>query len=158
VKKKCSKCSRYKLLRMFKKDIRYRGNRFCWCGLCEQKYSQSPEVKKRQRVRWATKMTDIAFRLKERIRSRKKYNPKKQKNTNYKRKYGISLSAFNRAKKCALCFETRKLVPDHSHITGKYRGPLCYRCNLAISQAESKKGWLKRVKEYLRRHDGALIY
>jgi hypothetical protein len=98
-------------------------------------------------------MKDPKFKKKERERSKRKYhkNPRKQKERNYERRYGISLNKFEKAKRCALCREKRKLVPDHNHKTGKYRGPLCYRCNQAISQADKYRGWLKRLHRYLGR-------
>jgi len=151
--KLCSECRQWKTLRHFKKDRRYMAGVFCWCKECERAYASSLDVRKRSRLRWAKAMKNPEFRNKERTRSRRKYhqNPRKQKSRNYERQYGISLNKFERAKRCTLCFQKRKLVPDHSHETGKYRGPLCYRCNLAISQAEKHKGWLKRVRKYLRR-------
>lgn len=151
--KLCSECKHWKTLRKFKKDRRYMAGVFCWCKTCEKSYASSPDVRKRNKFRWAQAMKDPKFREKERKRSKAKYheNPRKQKSRDYERKYGVSLNKFERATRCVLCSEKRKLVPDHNHETGRYRGPLCYRCNLAISQAEKYRSWLKRVRKYLRR-------
>lgn len=151
--KLCSSCQTWLPLDEFKKDSRYMAGVFCWCKNCEREYASSPEVRESGKKRWATKMLNPRFRESERLRSNAKYraNPKKQKDTIYRRKYGITLSEFEKETQCALCFEVRKLVPDHNHETGEYRGPLCYRCNLAISQAEKHKNWMRRVAKYLRR-------
>jgi hypothetical protein len=153
MRKKCSKCGRTRKLRFFGKDVRYRMGVTGWCKDCKREYEQTPARKKYHRRRYHKKMRNPVFRKAEKIRSRKKYhsNPRKQKARIYVKKYGVSLLKFERAKKCTLCFQKRKLVPDHNHKNGKYRGPLCYRCNLAISQADKYKGWLKRVQKYLRK-------
>lgn len=141
----CSKCGDSKNLRSFKKDVRYRDGIFCWCKECERKYAASPAVCKRRRERWAKAMKNPRYRAAQRRRSRERWQSaegrRKLKTQVYKRQYGISLEKFERAKWCA----------DHNHETGIHRGPLCYRCNLAISQAEKHPKWLRRVKQYLRR-------
>lgn len=153
MRKKCSKCGRTRKLRFFNKDLRYRMGVSGWCKDCKREYEQTPQRKKYHKRRYRKKMKNSKFKEAERLRSSEKYhkNPRKQKDRIYIKKYGISLKKFERAKKCALCFQKRKLVPDHNHETGKYRGPLCYRCNLSISQAEKHLKWLKRVRKYLRR-------
>jgi hypothetical protein len=153
MKKQCSKCLRTRKLRFFNKDPRYRMGVAGWCRNCKSEYAQTPIRKEYHKERYHQKMQNPEFRESERLRSSKKYhdNPRKQKSGAYKRKYGVSLDRFEKAKRCALCSEKRKLVPDHNHETGKYRGPLCYRCNLAISQADKYRGWLVRVRKYLRR-------
>lgn len=154
MRKKCSKCLRTRRLKFFNKDPRYRLGVKGWCKSCEREYNQSPERREKAKQRWREKMKNRTFRKAERLRSKKKYqkNPRKQKARIYTTKYGVSLNRFEKAKRCSLCFQKKKLVPDHNHKSGKYRGPLCYRCNLAISQADKYAGWLKRVRKYLRRN------
>lgn len=64
--------------------------------------------------------------------------------------------------RCALCGEeetaqlagvVKELAVDHSHETGKIRGLLCQRCNLALGFVE-KLGleWMRTVAMYLREH------
>lgn len=153
MRKKCSKCLRTRRLKFFNKDSRYRMGVSGWCKNCKREYEQSPNRKQYHKQRYRRNMKNPKFKEAERLRSSKKYhkNPRKQKSRIYIKKYGVSLKKFEKAKKCALCFQKRKLVPDHNHENGKYRGPLCYRCNLAISQADKYRGWLKRVRNYLTR-------
>ncbi|SRR5258705_9113247 len=153
MRKKCSKCERIKSSKQFNKDSRYSKGLFCWCKKCERDYSGASDVRKRNRARWARDMKNPRKRAAERRRSKAKYwkNPRKQKDAIYRRKYKISLKQFEKAKRCALCFERCELVPDHNHKTNKYRGPLCRRCNLAMAQVDNYPCWLKRVKKYLRR-------
>jgi hypothetical protein len=150
--KLCSLCKEWKTLRKFKKDIRYMAGVFCWCKKCERAYASNPEVRKRNRHRWAEVMKDPVRREAERKRGRAKYhkNPRKIKSSIYKRKYGISLKQFERRKKCSLCLQKRLLVPDHDHKTNQYRGPVCRPCNFAIALVEKYPGWIKRIKRHLR--------
>lgn len=54
---------------------------------------------------------------------------------------------------CALCSEPRqkgfRLAVDHDHATGKVRGLLCHRCNVALGRAETVPGWTERAAKYL---------
>lgn len=72
--------------------------------------------------------------------------------------YGITIEDFNSLLKkqsgvCAICGKGPKgksrLCVDHDHETGKVRGLLCYRCNMAIG-ALSSIYLLEKAKEYLR--------
>lgn len=52
---------------------------------------------------------------------------------------------------CMLCGrEDRRLVIDHNHQTGKIRGVLCDRCNVAIGSLGDNVAGLNRAIEYLR--------
>jgi len=52
--------------------------------------------------------------------------------------------------------ETRveKLVPDHDHGTGKFRGWICMRCNLALGIAQDDLNRLLNLVGYLRKVGG----
>lgn len=50
--------------------------------------------------------------------------------------------------KCALYDQTKSLVIDHDHLTGRVRGLLCYRCNNALGGYEILVG-KPRIKTYL---------
>jgi len=68
-----------------------------------------------------------------------------------KHRYGISLDEFNRMLadqegRCAVCVEQRKLCVDHDHETGRVRGLLCRRCNLAMQALDTN---LARALAYL---------
>lgn len=48
---------------------------------------------------------------------------------------------------CALCDKKKKLVVDHDHNTGKVRGLLCFRCNIALGLVEH--GFADKAQDYL---------
>lgn len=53
---------------------------------------------------------------------------------------------------CAICGkapEGRRLCVDHSHETGKVRGLLCYRCNIALGYIEDKE-LMQNATRYLK--------
>ena len=55
---------------------------------------------------------------------------------------------------CAVCGRTNKgkaLCVDHDHVTGKIRGLLCHKCNLALGMAEDNLETLKNLVIYLLR-------
>ena len=64
--------------------------------------------------------------------------PKIRKNTILKSVYGITIKEFEdmwliQGKVCAICKKkTKKKCVDHCHRTKKFRGILCFSCNVAI--------------------------
>jgi hypothetical protein len=50
---------------------------------------------------------------------------------------------------CAICLEKTKLVVDHCHKTGVFRGLLCGRCNRGIGLLRDNTQDLKRAIKYL---------
>ena len=70
------------------------------------------------------------------------------------RDYGISLEAYNSIMEggtCAICSSTtRKLVLDHSHVSGRIRGVLCNDCNTGIGLLGDEIPDLEKALEYLR--------
>ena len=55
---------------------------------------------------------------------------------------------------CAICHrsEDTLLSVDHCHTTGKIRGLLCKKCNLAIGHFDDQIDRLKSAIEYLEKH------
>lgn len=74
-------------------------------------------------------------------------------------KYGITLDEYtkimNNSKSCTICDKTPsgkfsdKLVYDHCHTTGKFRGVLCNKCNIGIGALGDTSSDLKKALEYL---------
>jgi hypothetical protein len=87
------------------------------------------------------------------IESRRKYN--------LEAKYGITPEEFKRLKElhlggCAVCKQPcstgQELVVDHNHTTGKVRGLLCRRCNLALGYIGEDEDLIWNILEYLKQH------
>jgi uncharacterized ferredoxin-like protein len=56
--------------------------------------------------------------------------------------------------RCEICTEeAKKIVFDHSHLSNKFRGWLCNRCNVIIGQAGDNPILLEKLAVYLRTHD-----
>jgi len=53
---------------------------------------------------------------------------------------------------CPICLRTTdKLVLDHDHDTGEFRGWLCNDCNSAVGKLNDDVGTLERAIKYLKR-------
>jgi len=65
-------------------------------------------------------------------------------------KYGLNPSEVPDILKCEICSSTVRVAFDHNHNTGKFRGFLCYRCNLALGYVGDSEDILLRLVAYLR--------
>lgn len=96
---------------------------------------------------------------KARVKARHKANPDRTKNNDLKRNYGITLQEHqqmfeNQNGVCAICKNPgdgrwKKLCVDHCHTTGKVRGLLCKRCNIALGEVGDNISTLQKMIEYL---------
>ena len=98
------------------------------------------------------------------IYKKKIYDPTKNRELNYKRKFGLTLNDYNQMLKsqnnrCAICNskETgssshKYLLVDHCHTTEKIRGLLCNYCNVAIGYMKDDIELLKKAIIYLGKH------
>lgn len=55
---------------------------------------------------------------------------------------------------CSICSRTKKLVLDHDHTTGKFRGYICRDCNMGIGKLGDNLDSLMRAVNYLRGRNG----
>lgn len=76
-----------------------------------------------------------------------------------KRLYGLTPEMYAEVRtitKCAICNseETRdgKLAIDHCHSTGKFRGMLCHKCNMALGLFGDDIEVMSNAIEYLKQH------
>lgn len=51
--------------------------------------------------------------------------------------------------KCEICNRGGRICFDHDHKNGKFRGWICYRCNLALGLMEDNVHLLKKLIKYL---------
>jgi hypothetical protein len=77
------------------------------------------------------------------------------------RNYGLTLAQFKQLHDtqngcCAVCGEAFKatkkfnhLLVEHNHVTGKFRGLVCYHCNLALSKFHEDPVIIKAAIKYL---------
>ena len=101
-----------------------------------------------------------------RLTDKRRNGPKREeelrqrKNRHLVNYYGISLEEYEsilarQGGKCAICHEPesmprRKLVVDHCHRTGRVRGLLCGRCNLALGMLEDRLDLMESAVLYLK--------
>lgn len=92
-------------------------------------------------------------------REYRKKNPERIKNTELKKRFGITLDDFNNMLEkqdhvCAICHNPQhtdnSLAVDHCHSTNKVRGLLCTNCNKLLGHAKDNQETLLSAVEYLR--------
>lgn len=78
------------------------------------------------------------------------------RNSALKAVYGITLDDYNKLfekqnGRCAICSKTqeRTLHVDHCHSSGRVRGLLCQKCNMAIGLLHDSADLLKKAVKYL---------
>ena len=88
------------------------------------------------------------------------YDSIKYREQHLQRSYGITLNEYNQMlldqnHQCAVCGTTEpggkhgKFMVDHCHTTGRVRGLLCKRCNIALGEVEDNTQVLQSMIEYL---------
>ncbi len=121
------------------------------CAECGKVFTTA---KKQQKycVRTCT-LNAASARQKAKVQDKPNYSEQYQrrKSSEMVRKYGITLDYWTEYIKalsgCELCGRDRKLVVDHCHVTGKFRGAICQGCNVAIGNlGDTVEGVLKAVK------------
>jgi Recombination endonuclease VII len=75
-----------------------------------------------------------------------------------KRKYGLTLEGFDALLEsqgggCAICGRPDVDNVDHDHATGRVRGILCFKCNVAIGLIDEDSDRARAAGEYLDRDD-----
>ncbi len=119
------------------------------CSVCLESKEETSFV-----VQKATK--DRPSRLQS---SCKKCKNKKYRKFHLMKRYGMTLADYEallskQGSRCAICLshesENHKgLFVDHDHKTGKVRGLLCSRCNLALGHVKDDTSLLERLIGYI---------
>jgi hypothetical protein len=58
----------------------------------------------------------------------------------------ISLRPFG---ECEICGQNKKLMTDHDHLSNKYRGRICLRCNIGLGMFQDSPDILVAAIRYL---------
>jgi hypothetical protein len=137
--KRCSKCKIEKILSDFyiEKGGKAEGKPTAWCKQCcaeqSKKYYANNKVKSKQAHKeWVENNKErVAF-------------------TKAKSSYGISEELYKKIKRtCAICFDSKNLVIDHSHQSGRIRGMLCSSCNKGLGFFKDNPMLLSRASDYV---------
>lgn len=125
---------------------------------------QNPQKVKDSKARYRK---NYPKKVKQQIDACWEKSKKKYKYNNWRRwlksKYALTESGFYTALEkqrglCALCHskqrcgKRKKLYVDHNHKTNKFRGLVCFKCNVLLGMAQDKVKILKRAIQYLRKH------
>lgn len=123
-------------------------------------------------VMWRPYSSDVPVKTKseraEWMRAYRINNPRKFKNVDLKRMYGMDLDAYEALEKsqngvCAICKrpearrhpttgEVKYLAVDHCHDSKKIRGLLCTACNHGLGNFQDDIDRLKAAIRYLKKH------
>lgn len=99
--------------------------------------------------------------VKHRARSKQRYwsDPQKEWGKSLKKNYGMTAETYakmlaHQGGKCAICALPERVVGyrlsvDHCHTTGKVRGLLCKRCNVAIGLLNESASVIQNAAAYL---------
>lgn len=136
--KKCTTCKEIKDISEFTKDTSAKSGLNTQCKKC----------RKVVKDKWIEENKELYSRI--------------IKNSQLKKKYGITLEEYNKMYNeqegcCAICdkhsTESKlSLAVDHCHLTGKIRGLLCNVCNSAIGKLKDDEDLLLKAVEYLRKY------
>lgn len=159
--KVCSKCKKRKLRKHFKYTKLYTNGLYCWCFDCSRKQGRDYRKRNRKRLhrKWKKWIAVPGNREKYNAARRRDYHTPwgkyRRKDSDYRRKYGVTLERFNKIAKrqkykCKICKERRRLAADHNHKTGKFRGAICIHCNVIIGRIDRNPILLKNLQKYLK--------
>lgn len=157
----CNKCKLVKPIDQFRRrpnrsENGPRKGRWSYCTGCERARAKTPRARalanqRTKEFRQRLKATDYA-----------EYRRREREN-NLRQKYGFGEDEYqtlveNHGGVCAICGEPptkgrgKKLVIDHDHETGAFRGLLCAPCNASLGGFKDDPAVLAKAIEYLRRH------
>ena len=79
-------------------------------------------------------------------------HPGREKEVKYRHLYGVELSQIRlKPTTCEICLKQhKKIVLDHCHTSGQFRGWICDPCNIALGNVQDDVGTLYRMISYLR--------
>ncbi len=134
--KSCSKCKEYKKANYFYRNVKSKDKLTSACKKCIDKQQN------------------------EKAKSNKGWDTDKQRDTRFKKQFGISLEEYNNFLEeqnysCAICGKSeednkKRLAVDHCHKTNKVRKLLCHHCNIALGMVQDNEEILISMISYLK--------
>lgn len=171
--KKCSKCGRILPLESFKSR---NGRPYYICKECEKEYMTQYRKKNRAAINKqhreymreysVSHQEEMSAYARNYARERLGISPENFRGPNdgryinnkkgkaylynIKYSYGLTKEEYEKLPKfCEVCGSTERLCIDHDHSTGRVRGILCARCNIALGMLRDNPVYIDKLKEYL---------
>lgn len=157
--KLCTKCKKLKPKKAFGKDKKQKDGLHIYCKECVNKNHRKWRKDNPRKVKEQDRRQRLA-----RSEQRKQCSVRWRKN-NLKKvlryNYGLMIEDYNRMLKeqggiCAICGETERvhtrLCIDHDHVTGRVRGLVCSRCNVAMGLLDDSSIKAQEMANYLKEH------
>ena len=116
-----------------------------YCDDCRKGCSQHP-----------TYQLDCSKCTSEYDKAWRKANPGRSQRTLKKSLYGLTDEQYDQLEaieSCENCGSSERMVIDHNHTTGKVRGKLCHKCNVALGMARDSIAVLEGLINYLKERD-----
>ncbi len=128
-------------------------------------YEENKELKQKQKLsRYYVLKDDPIYKAKKKkyyethkeqaLQSNRKYrasNPEKFRQYEFERREKIFTEKAGRPRPstCEVCGSGEKIVYDHDHATGKFRGWICFSCNTALGHARDNVEVMYKLIAYL---------
>lgn len=163
--KACTRCGEWKVFGEFHKDASFRDGHRPDCRACtnarnKEWYDANREAQLERKRAYNKANKD---RLAAAKRDWYKRNRAQHAAYNRAKKYGITPEEYDAlvaaaGGRCEICGRSqeddgRDLNVDHDHETGKVRGLLCKRCNLALGYLGDDPALAARAADYLKSHE-----
>lgn len=68
--------------------------------------------------------------------------------------YIVKTATRNKPKKCEICYREGRIVFDHDHKSGKFRGWICAKCNSTLGFVNDDCLILNAIINYLNKNNG----
>ena len=69
-----------------------------------------------------------------------------------KSEYKEKLAGRKKPESCEICGKVSRICFDHCHVTGKFRGWICFKCNIIIGLSDEVPEILEKLAEYIRKN------
>jgi hypothetical protein len=160
--KTCAVCGESKAIDDFYRAAGMRDGHRSECKACNlaaraRTYRDDPRPAIERAMRWARENPD-RYRARQRAYVESGRKSISSRKSHLKRKYGLTLEEFDellaaQGGGCAICGRPEADNVDHDHDTGRVRGILWFKCNVAVGQMDDDGDRLIAAAAYLARDD-----